>query len=540
MKTEFDVIIIGAGHNGLTLGAYLSRSGLSVVVLEARHEEGGGLSTEELTYPGFLHNIHANYHTFVDLAPPVSDLKIREHGVKYVKPEVQMASIYDDNTALLIYDDLDKTVDSIARFSTKDAETFRRLYKEAHGYVDLLLGTLMFEPPMSVKELTKALSVFGVSDRSEFLSVKLRRETINQFLDEHFENPKVKAHLAFHGAVCGYGNNIPGLAIGFPLLIGKINNWHISIGGSHRLAHALWRDMANHGGILVTDAEVVSIVVDNKKAVGVKLADGVEISARKCVVSTVSVEQTFLEFLDKDKVVGNDGNKLLENEFIQKVKTEIKHQSWSLFSVHLAMKQPPNYLAAEFAEDVNKAWVVNLGYGSLEELNSDWDVISKNSLPDPRPNVAVNSLYDPTDAPDGFYTGLLRQFAPYEIGNDGPAAWDKLSKYYGQKCIDAWSRFAPNIGEDAVLKWTTYSPHDIAVKLPNMVKGDWMMGQIALSNMLDQRPLPELGQYRTPIESLYMAGSTQHPHGFITFAPAYNALSVIADDLGLDKWWREV
>ena len=85
-----------------------------------------------------------------------------------------------------------------------------------------------------------------------------------------------------------------------------------------------------------------------------------------------------------------------------------------------------------------------------------------------------------------------------------------------------------------------YTPLEITQKLPNMVRGDWMMGEVSLANMLDQRPLPELGQYRTPVDALYMAGSTQHPHGFITFAPAYNALQVIADDLGIDAWWRHV
>ena len=93
MRDTCDVIIIGAGHNGLTLGAYLARSGLDVMVLERRHEEGGGLCTEEITQPGFLHNLHANYHTFVDMAPPVADLEVRAHGIEYVRPEVQMASV---------------------------------------------------------------------------------------------------------------------------------------------------------------------------------------------------------------------------------------------------------------------------------------------------------------------------------------------------------------------------------------------------------------------------------------------------------------
>ncbi len=301
MKDNYDAIIIGAGHNGLTLGSYLARSGLDVVVLESRHEEGGGLCTEEVTRPGFLHNMHANYHTFVDMAPPVADLDLRGHGVEYVRPEVQMASIFDDGTALVVHDDLDKTCASMARFSEKDAETFRRLHTEAHGFVDLLLGTLMFKPPLSVKELTKALATFGVEDRSEFLSVKLRRWSINRFLDTHFTHPKIKAHLAFHGAVCGYTNDLDGLAIGFPLLIGKMDNWHVCVGGSHRLAHALWRDLAQNGGTMISDATVERIIVEDGRATGVRLTDGTEISADKLVASTVSVEQTFLASAYRDE-----------------------------------------------------------------------------------------------------------------------------------------------------------------------------------------------------------------------------------------------
>lgn len=532
MRKEYDVIILGAGHNGLTLGSYLARSGLDVVVLERRHEEGGGLCTEEITQPGFLHNIHANYHTFVDLAPPVADLEVRKHGVEYIRPEVQMASIYEDDTALVIHTDLDKTCESIGRFSEKDADTFRRLNTEAHGYVDLLLSTLMYQPPMSVKELTKALAMFGVEGRSEFLGVKLRRETINQFLDEHFEHPKVKAHLAFHGAVCGYTNDVPGLAISFPLLIGKIDNWHICVGGSHRLAHALWRDLAQNGGVMISDAHVEHIVVEDGRAVGVKLASGEELTARKAVASTLDVEQTFLKLLDKDAVPA---------ELRDRVSSNIKHKDWTLFSVHMAMSQLPDYKAAEFDPDVNRAWVVNLGYSSTEDMTEEWARIRAGHLPDPRPNAAVNSLYDPTDAPEGYYTGLLRQFAPFSLKDVGPGGWESQARWYGERCIDAWRRFAPNLAEDdAIMDWAPFTPLEISQKMINMVNGDWMMGEISLDNMLDQRPLPELGQYRTPVNNLYMAGSTQHPHGYITFGPAYNALQVIAEDLDIKPWWRKI
>jgi len=529
MKNEFDIIIIGAGHNGLTLGAYLARSNLDVVVLERRHEEGGGLATEELTQPGFLHNTHANYHTFVDLAPPINDLELVSHGVEYVKPAVQMASIYPDQTCLLIHDDLDRTVESIAQLSPNDAQTFKRLYKEAHRFVNLLLNTLMYEPPLSIKELTKALSVFDVSSHSEFLNVKLRTWTISDFLNAHFTDPKVKAHLGFHAAVCGYVTDKRGLAIGFPLLVGKIDNWHLSKGGSHKVAHALWRDLANHGGLLITDAEVASIIVKDNIATGVKLSDGGQIFARKAVVSTVSVEQTFGQFLNQSD---------LPAELLEELKT-ITHQPYSLFSVHLALKDKPDYTAKKHDPEVNNAWVVNLGYSSLEQLNSDWSLIRAGHVPEPCPNVAVNTIYDPTDAPEGYFTGLIRQFVPFNVNQTGSGTWRYLSSHYGNKLISKWAEFAPNISE-AVIDYVTYSPLDIAEKLVNMVNGDWMMGEVALENMLDQRPTKLLGNYKTPVSGLYMGGSTQHPHGFITFAPAYNALSVIAADLNIDPWWREV
>lgn len=532
MQFDYDVVIIGAGHNGLTLGSYLARSGLSVGIVERRPEEGGGLCTEELTLPGFLHNVHANYHTFVGLAPAFKDLDLEEHGLKYVRPEVQMASIYPDGTALTVHTDLDKTCASMARFSEKDAETFRNLYTEAHGYVDLLLETLMYEPPMTLNDLTKALTVFNVDDRSDFLEVNLRRLSINQFLDKHFEHPKIKAHLAFHAAVCGYTNDIKGLGVSFPLLVGKIDNWHLCVGGSHRLAHILWRDFAQHGGVIHVQQQVEKIIVDNGRAVGVRTFDGTEFMARKAVASSVDLAQTFLQFVEKSE---------LDAEFIGKVEDAEanKHKFWSLFTVHLAMAEPPSYAAAEFDPDVNRAWVVNLGYDSLEALNEDWAQIRQGKAPFPRPNAAVNTLYDPLDAPDGKYTGLLRQFAPYSLRGGGPGEWDRYGELYADHCMEVWQNYAPNL-EGKFLSRYAYSPLDIERKLINMVRGDWMMGEISNDNLLDKRPFPELAEYRTPIDRLYMCGSTQHPHGYITFGPGYNALQVIADDLGLDKWWIKI
>jgi phytoene dehydrogenase-like protein len=472
--------------------------------------------------------VHCNYHTLVGVSPVYRDLGLHEHGLRYVRPEVQMASVFGDDTALTVHTDLEKTCASIARFSQKDADTFRRLIEETKGYLDLILTTLMFSPPLSMNDITKALVAWGVEDKAEFLSVHLRRLSINQFLDQHFENDKVKAHLAFHASLAGYSTDRKGLATSFPLLVGKIDNWHVCVGGSHALAHALWETFGQAGGRVFLQHGVDRILVEDGKAVGLQLEDGSSVRARQMVVSSINIEQTFLKMMDRS---------LLPDGFAEAVETT-PHMDWSYFSVHLAMTRSPQYRAAEFDPDVDRAWVVNVGYDSPEAINQHWEAVRAGKLPGACPNAAVNSLFDPTDAPEGQYTGLLRHFAPYSLSPGGPEAWDQMAKDFAVRCIEKWQEAAPNLKDGAILDWATYTPLDIARRIPNMVQGDWMGGLIDLKNMLDDRPFQELSQYQTPVKDLYMCGATQHPHGFITFAPAYNALQVIAADYGLEHWWR--
>lgn len=525
--TTFDAIIIGAGHNGMALGTYLAKCGWDVAIFEKRAEEGGGLCTEELTRPGFLHNVHCNYHTLVGVCPVYDHLDLYSHGLEYIHPPVQMGSVFRDGTALTVHVDVDKTCASFARFSERDAETFRRLHDEVKGYLDLILGTLMYSPPIPLLDITKALVVWKVADKSEFLSVHLRNLTINEFLDQHFESEKVKVQLAFQAAISGYSTDRKGLAVSFPLLVGKMDNWHVCAGGSHQLAHALWEAFAHAGGSVFLNTPVGGILTENGRATGVRLYDGSEVRARHVVASTIDLEQTFLKMLPREKLPTN---------VVQQVE-QYPHMDWSYYSVHLALREPPQYSAAEFDPDIQQAWVLNAGYGSLEDLNDDWRTVRSGKLPDPKPNCAVNTLFDPSDAPDGCYTGLMRQFAPVGIGQGGIEAWDELAHGYGERCIDAWADYAPNIKE-AVIDWAPYTPLDISRRMVNMVRGDWMSGLIDPDNLLTERPCPDLSQYRTPFEGLYLCGATQHPHGFITFAPGYNALQVIAEDYELERWWQ--
>ena len=535
MATEtYDAIIIGAGHNGMALSTYLGKSGWKVLVLEKRLEEGGGLSTEEYTEPGFLHNLHSNYHTFVGLCPTYDDLDlISDEGASYARPPVQMGSIFKDGTAMTIHTDMKKTHASMSRFSHKDADTFQRLYAEVKGFQNLMIGTLMYAPPIDVNDITKALSKWKVEEKTEFFRANLRTMSVNDFLNKHFENDKIKAMLAFHAAVCGYQTDRVGLAISFPFMLGKIDNWNLCIGGSHRLAHSLWRQMRRAGVTMIPSHPVKEIIMKHGRAAGVRLENGKEYWADKLVASSVDLDQTFTKMLPAE-AVPEEVSKAVEN---------YEYQDVSTYTAHLAMNKIPRYKAAAFDPDINQAWVVNIGYECLEDFNQDWEDIRNNRVPeDPKLNVAVNSMFDSSDAPEDKATGMLRLFAPYNVGDAGADGWDNdgFKNQYMERCIAKWQEYCEDFSDGDIIKAKPYTPRDISAKLVNMVNGDWMVGKIADDNLMEQRPSKPMSQYKTPIDGLYLCGSCTHPHGFITFGPGYNALQVIADDFGLDKWWDEI
>lgn len=364
----------------------------------------------------------------------------------------------------------------------------------AAGIHDLMISTLMYAPPIDVNYITKALSTWKVEKKTEFFRARLRSMSINDFLDKHFEHDRIKAMLAFHAAVCGYYTDLTGLAISFPFMVGKIDNWRLAKDGSHRLAHALWRQMRRHNVTLHPTSPVEQILLENGRAVGVKTADGREFMADKLVASSLDLDQTFNKMLPSEALP----------EDIQSDFEKYEYQDGSLFSVHMAMDKIPTYKAAEFDPDINQAWVLNMGYECLENFNNDWNDIRNNQVPEsPRLNVAINSLFDPTGAPDDKTTGLIRVFAPYDIDNKGPGVWDtKFKTVYMNRCIDTMDEFCEDFSRDDIIHAKPYTPLDISEKLTNMKQGDWMVGKIADSNLMANRPSPLMSQYRTPVDGL--------------------------------------
>ena len=270
--------------------------------------------------------------------------------------------------------------------------------------------------------------------------------------------------------------------------------------------------------------------MEDGRAVGVRTPDGF-VRAHKLVASSIDVNQTFEKLLKPGLV----------SERTAAAVHDVEYQDATLFNVHLAMNGFPKYRAADFDPDIDRAWILNVGYESLADFQEEFDRIRRGLLPKtPRLNVAVNSLYDPTDAPPGKATGLVRVFAPFALADGGEESWHAVAHDFGRRCIERWAEASTNLDDGLIRRWVTETPLDISQKMINYRFGDWMVGRIHPKNLLEHRPTDELAQYRTPIEGLYLCGASQHPHGYITFAPGYNCASVVADDYGMEKWWVQI
>lgn len=143
---RFDGVIVGAGHNGLTLGAYMARAGLKICVLEATPRIGGGCSTEDATLPGFRCNLHSNFYIAFNTSPLMRDLELHRFGFSYIEPPVQNGVAMRDGTALTIHKDIEKTCASIARFSRRDAESFRHLNETYAVKMRPFFTSLLYNP----------------------------------------------------------------------------------------------------------------------------------------------------------------------------------------------------------------------------------------------------------------------------------------------------------------------------------------------------------------------------------------------------------
>lgn len=523
---EYDGVVIGAGHNGMICAGYLGKCGLKVMVVEKNMEVGGGLdSHEDRNYPGFWHNIHSVFHRGLMTLPWYKDLELEKFGIHYYRPDPGVVHHFLDETYLGWFADLGRTVETIRQFSKKDAATFREIWARWQPVVRNIVFPETYSVPVPIEEKRRLLE--KIPEGREYL--RYFDTTPERFVLEHFEHPRVQAFIGFLGVMRGYELDAPTTGYLIPAMIAWGVNPQLCRGTSHALGDNLAHMLSYNGVDYIEAVGVERIVVEKGRAVGVVLENGSVIKTRKFVASNVNPVETFV------KLVGREN---LKPEFADLVENFRFSKTTPIFAVNLALKERPKYITEEKHPEVIGSFMHIVGLETYEDLRNLFEDCRVGQLPrKPFMNGATPSYHDPTQAPAGKATAFMWQLAPYNLWGN-PLNWDKVRDEWFERQLAVWRRFAPNLTEDNILSKDSGTPLDIERHDRNMYYGDWMVGEYCGDQALENRPFPGWSQYRMPIEGLYLCGSSCHPGGNITGAPGYNAAKIIAEDLGMDPWWK--
>jgi phytoene dehydrogenase-like protein len=533
IKREYDAIVIGSGHNGMCLAAYLARAGMEVAIFERRHEEGGPVYTSECTAPGFLHNLHAQYLAFMDWMPFYYDFELEKLGARTIIPENQCGIAFSDGRPpIVLYSlksdpDLKRTHRSIAQYSKEDADTYVELRKKAREFRDLF-ALVMYNPPVMPSETDPdPMSSMGVMAMQAMgLPPHLAKGSARALIDTLFTSPEVRAML--YRQVEEFGPPLEmmgGGALGLQGLFFISLTWRLCLGGTHAMAHAMAMACVREGVDIYESCEVRRILVKNGKAVGIRLADGTEVKARKLVASNADLHQTML---------GMVGEENLSPLWVSRVRNFRVRGTNVLASTAMALHEAPKYKSARWNPDINKTFYTIVGYDTPEEVARYSSDAHGGALPIPAAGTWVNSLWDPTYAPKGKHSLCGWFFFPH-ANRFSAAEWEEIRATYNDRFLERFKRWAPNMTRENVIADYFYTPIDqeSEMRMTDMSNGDITPNQLGWA-----RPFPEAAHYRTEIEGLYLCGPFTHPFGAVHGGCGYNAFKICAQDFGLEKFWE--
>ncbi|MCH8861137.1 MAG: NAD(P)/FAD-dependent oxidoreductase [Proteobacteria bacterium] len=525
---QYDAIIIGAGHNGLTNAAYLAKAGLDVIVVEKNDYIGGAAVSREL-HEGWIYS-NCSYVCSMMRQALHRDLNLTRHGLVLV-PYLGTVGFGDGDRPLISYHNADASYLELRRHSPHDADSMFRFQADLARYAQLIRKTLLRTPPdptsfrpRDIQEmLFLAKQFWMLGEREIYEYMRFFTMSAAEFLDDYFENDLIKAAMA-SPAVIGTALGVYSPGSAYILLHhvmgdvdGNIGAWGLARGGMGAISTALAGALQEHGGEIRTNAGVERILVKGGKAIGVALEDGEEISAR-IVVSNLDAKRTFTQIIDKDD---------LPPGIYDKAKNfKIRGSSGKL---NIALSGLPKFTGVPDNRYINRGG--QLFAGSLETMERAYDCWKRGRWSDdPFIESVIPSAWDPTVAPPGkHWMAAFVQYCPSKLA-DGPWTPEKRDQF-GQTVIDKIERYSPGF-KDLIVHMEVRTPHEIEAEI-GLTEGNIFQGELTLDQLLFNRPFPGYAQYRMPIKNMYMCGSSTHPGGGVSSACGANAAREILLDLKL-------
>ena len=503
---SYDAVVIGAGHNGLAAAVRLAEKGWSVAVVEGKETAGGAVKTQELTLPGFRHDLCAmNLSMFAGSGFFAAHKQaLLDQGLGFMPAQDCFASVFRDGTYLGVSTSLDKTTAGIAALSPADAQAWRDLVARFDldaPPIFALLGSPM--PSIAAaKVVWNAWRQRGTGWLFETLRLFLASP--RDFLDARFTHPKVKTMMAAWGLHLDFPPDVAGGAL-FPYLECMVNQTFgmvIGKGGADTIVNAMTGALKTRGAALVLGAPVARINVSSGRASGVTLVDGRRLEARRAVIANVHPKLVFGTLVASDPA-----RKTFERD------VSAFRAGPGTMMIHLALDALPDWSPGVGLKGFAYVHVAP----DLEMMSRVYSEASAGLLPvEPGLVVGQPTAIDPSRAPEGKHILWVQvRVLPAKIlgdakGEIGATNWDDAKEAYAERVLDILESYAPGLRR-LVLARAVWSPLDLERENPNLIGGDNLSGSHHLDQNFFLRPVAGHSRYRTPVKGLYLCGASTWP-----------------------------
>jgi phytoene dehydrogenase-like protein len=513
MTHQYDAIVVGGGHNGLTCAAYLAKAGRKVLVLERRYLVGGAAVTEEI-YPGFKYTV-CSYVISLLRPEVIRELELAKHGLQVHPLDFSLAP-KEDGDCLVTYADEGRARQELKRHSPRDADMMLKFEQTMYNMAFAVKPILSYVPPNLARPSLRDLRIIkefgrhlrGLGKNAFYDLSKVMTMSADDLLGEFFETDIIRATMGLSGIIgTMLGVKSPGTAYVllhhyFGELDGAFTTWGAHRGGTGGFSESIATAARSHGAEIRVNAPVAQIIVKNGTAVGVALENGDEIYA-ETIVSGCDPKVTFRKLVEE---------KELPEDLIRAI-DKFKYRG-SSGKVNLALDAVPNFTAMKDPAFLRGSIDICPSVDYVEKAYDDakYGGFSKR----PCMEIEIPTMTDPTMAPHGKHVmSIFVQYASYDMSEYGNR--DQQRDAFGNAVIDTLSEFCPNI-KDIILHKQVLTPWDMEDQI-GLTEGNIFQGELTLDQLFFFRPAVGWADYRTPIRNYYQCGSGTHPGGGITSGP---------------------